>query len=645
MNEIESSWVLVNNAISIQKGREFYSVSSADIVRSEFKGLKNIDSVGNVVRPSEQISGIRINRFPCELKLRLILPISPLQKPELKLAATAMGQESPLSEFPLTDQIIVEDSEWYSLSSDNQGDIETILSRAQIVSFGPISLAQAMDLMALNSPLISIHSSNESSIQESDSTPDIAAEIQTLQKCGFTANLYEYQKTGFAWLRSVSEEGLGCILADEMGLGKTLQIIALLTFYKKSWKQASLIIAPATLLENWRREFQKFSPKMSVYVHSGNHRTGFPSEVKSYDVTVCSYETAVRDQSLLKMIDWGFIILDEAQAIKNPEAQRSRAIKSISTRVAVSVTGTPVENSLIDLWSIMNFSCPKLLGPRISFEKEFVNDLQSAQKLETIVSPLMLRRRIADVAQDLPEKIVIPQIINLSDSEIDAYESIRQETIAQFGQTGGLVTLLRLRQYCTHPLLIREHATSTPVNLVSCSKYRRLIEIIDEIKQNTEKVIVFTSFTKMSDLLCSDLPQRLKIPTWNIDGRTEVKERQSIVDTFSQAEGPAALVLNPRAAGTGLNITAANHVIHYTLEWNPALEDQSTARAFRRGQSRPVIVHRLFYADTVEEAINERLERKRLIASAAVVGTEANEIDARDIAKALLLSPSTKAID
>jgi SNF2 family DNA or RNA helicase len=645
MSEIESSWVLVNNAISIQKGREFYSVSSADIVRSEFKGLKNIDSVGNVTRPSEQLPHIRFNRFPCELQLRLTLPISPLQKPELKLAATAMGQEFQLSELPLLDQVIVEDSVWYSLPTDNRDDIETTLSRAQIGSFGPISLAQAMELMALNSTLISIHSSNESSIQESDSTPDIAAEIQTLQNNGFTANLYEYQKTGFAWLRSVSEERLGCILADEMGLGKTLQIIALLTYFKTSWKQASLIIAPATLLENWRREFQKFSPKMSVYIHTGIHRTGFPSEIRLYDVTVCSYETAVRDQSLLEMIDWGFVILDEAQAIKNPEAQRSRVVKSISTRVAISVTGTPVENSLIDLWSIMNFSCPKLLGPRRIFEKEFTNDFQSAQKLETIVSPLMLRRRVADVAQDLPEKIVIPQIINLSELEIDEYERIRQETIDQYGKSGSLVALLRLRQYCTHPLLSGEQDSSTHVNLMSCSKYRRLIEILEEIQQNTEKVIVFTSFRKMSDLLCSDLPQRLKIPTWNIDGRTEVNERQSIVDTFSQAEGPAALVLNPKAAGTGLNITAANHVIHYTLEWNPALEDQSTARAFRRGQTRPVIVHRLLYADTVEEAINERLERKRLIANAAVVGTEADEIDARDIAKALLLSPSTNAID
>ena len=461
-------------------------------------------------------------------------------------------------------------------------------------------------------------------------------------KYGFRANLYPYQKTGISWLKSISEERLGCVLADEMGLGKTLQIFAVLSFYIIKWKLPSLVIAPATLLENWRREFAQFSPEITVCVHSGSERTGFPSQLKNYNIVVCSYDTAVRDQGLLGMLEWGFVVLDEAQAIKNPETRRAIAVKGLKRRIAIAVTGTPVENRLIDLWSIMDFTCAGLLGTLEVFEKNFGNDNRSAEELEAVVSPLILRRRVADVATDLPKKIIISQAVNMSDNEIREYELLRQQVINEYGKSATFVSLLRLRQYCTHPLIVKSNFAVSTSSVLGSSKYCRLLEILEEIFSNCEKVIVFTSFIGMSNIFSEDIPLRFNVPIWKINGRTPVGDRQNLVDQFSEVVGAAILVLNPKAAGTGLNITAANHVIHYTLEWNPAVEDQATARAFRRGQTLPVTVHRLFYPDSVEEIINDRLRRKRQLAETAVVGTEASELDMADIANAIKISPVSK---
>jgi SNF2 family DNA or RNA helicase len=288
----------------------------------------------------------------------------------------------------------------------------------------------------------------------------------------------------------------------------------------------------------------------------------------------------------------------------------------------------------------MDFSFPGLLGSLEVFNNNYGDDYQSAEKLEKIVSPLMLRRRIADVATDLPEKIIISQPVSMRNDEADEYELIRQQVADEYGKSATLVSLLRLRQYCTHPILLQSDVAKSPVSPMQSSKFCRLLEILEEIVLNGQKAIIFTSFIGMSDLLCRELPVRFSVPSWQIDGRTPVEERQFMVDNFSGITGAAVLVLNPKAAGTGLNITAANHVIHYTLEWNPAVEDQATARAFRRGQTLPVTVHRLFYPNTVEEVINERLARKRYLAETAVVGTEASELDAADIARAIKLSPS-----
>jgi SNF2 family DNA or RNA helicase len=396
------------------------------------------------------------------------------------------------------------------------------------------------------------------------------------------------------------------------------------------------VIAPATLLENWRRELERFAPSLRVLLHQGRDRTGFPKKLQEYQVVIASYDTAIRDISILEMVKWNILVLDEAQAIKTPGAQRTVTLKKLPRRVAVAVSGTPVENRLRDLWSLMDFAVPGLLGQLKQFESHYLNDEEHATELEPLVSPLILRRIVADVAKDLPERIDIPQAVQLSDESARRYEEIRQEVISEYGKLGSLVALTKLRMFCTHPFLIT-HESGDP--LPHSSKYARLLEILDEVFSCDEKILIFTSYTQMADILASDLHARYRVPFTIIDGRTPVTDRQPFVDRFGQTMTSAGLILNPRAAGTGLNIVAANHVVHFNLEWNPALEDQATARSFRRGQTRPVTVHRLYHPNTVEEIIEERTARKRAIASKAIVGTTGTENDIADILRSLEMSP------
>jgi SNF2 family DNA or RNA helicase len=632
-------WVLINDVVKIKNGNNNINISSSDIVRVEFKGIQSINGITILSKPSEDLEHIRFHRFPIEFKIGLFMPASSAKRPYIQLYV-ALGEHSlTIDNLPETDQIIYKNV-WYPLLQNNIEEIQNLLSKFSILGSGPITLRKALDLIKERNSIIKIETAIDEYKNEAPLSSSTDESINIITSMGFNAVMYPYQKNGFSWLKSIAEEELGCILADEMGLGKTLQIIATISYFKTTWNLPSLIITPSTLLENWRREFNHFAPHINVHVHSGNRRTGLPSKLRKYDIIICSYDTAVRDQGMLNMLEWGFVVLDEAQAIKNTETRRASAAKGLKRRVSIAVTGTPVENRLTDLWSLMDFACPGLLGTLETFKNKFENDNASAKELEPIVSPLILRRRISEVASDLPNKIIIPQPINMSEAEANGYELIRQQAIEEYGKSASFITLLRLRQYCTHPMLLEPNADISNIQLMQSSKVNRLMEILEEVFMNGEKAILFTSFTTMSDIICSLILNTFQIQCWQIDGRTPIAERQMIVDLFSENNGSALLVLNPRAAGTGLNITAATHVIHYNLEWNPAVEDQATARAFRRGQNLPVTVHRLFYPDTIEEVINDRLNRKRDLAEIAVIGTKASEIEAADIAKALQLSPS-----
>ena len=532
---------------------------------------------------------------------------------------------------------IVVDDVWYNLYFNNQ-EVQNALEKAEVTEEGPISLGAYIRLKK--------QAEDNSSLEIIDDA-FVALEKHPEKELTFNApvclkaSLYPYQQQGYQWLRFITDSSCGCILGDEMGLGKTLQVIALITEQKQRGKGPSLVVAPVSLLENWRREIDKFTTGLKVCVHHGSKRTGLYQELLGYDVVIISYNTAVSDQSMLSMINWNLLVVDEAQNIKNPYARRTKYVKKIRCGTAIAVTGTPFENHITDLWSMMDFIVPGSMGSISEFENKFTDDLEGARKLEPYLSPLMLRRKVADVAKDLPERVDIPQILEMSTEESLAYECQRQEILSSFdGKNVSLPMLQKLRMYCTHPMLIDEQQGFDPV--VKSSKYERLCELLEEIVSLREKTILFTSYNKMFDILLEDIPKRFGILVTAINGATPVEERQPIIDAFTKTDGSALLVLNPRAAGAGLNITAASRVIHYNLEWNPSLEDQASARAYRRGQDKTVFIYRLYYKDTVEEVINERIEKKRSMFDAAVVGIDGSVENREDIIRALTISPGGK---
>jgi SNF2 family DNA or RNA helicase len=455
------------------------------------------------------------------------------------------------------------------------------------------------------------------------------------------ANLYPYQVDGWNWLRMVISEGIGGLLADEMGLGKTLQIISAIADSGSGKMMPVLIVAPGSLLENWRREINKFAPSLSCVKHHGRFRTGDPSILLASEIVITTYESIVSDNSLFMMVHWALVVLDEAQNIKNPEAKRTVAVKKLNRKAGIAVTGTPFENRLLDIWSIFDFACPGYLSDKDEFEGRFCDDVKGGESLEPLISPLMLRRRVSAVAADLPDRIEVPQALELSENEARLYEHLREEIIEEYGKAATLVSLTKLRMFCSHPILLSELSSShaSDKSIASFSKMQRLNELLEEIFLAREKVLIFSSFITTSDLISNNVKVKFNVFSACLDGRVAIDERQLLIDTFSAQEGAASLVLNPRAGGAGLNITAANHVIHYNLEWNPALEDQASARAHRLGQTRPVTIHRLFFADTVEDVVNQRLGRKRELSNVSVVGVTGRQEDYNDILRAIQMTP------
>lgn len=456
------------------------------------------------------------------------------------------------------------------------------------------------------------------------------------------ANLFPYQRTGFLWIKSMLEESNGCILGDEMGLGKTMQVITEMLSLKARQQTPMLVVAPISLLVNWKRECAKFAPSLKTAVHYGHDRISNYKDFQNYDVIITSYTTVVSDIHMFNMIQWKFVALDEAQNIKNPFSARAKACKNINRVRSIAVSGTPFENHVTDIWSLIDFVQPGLLGSLENYKETITDDISGGKKIEPILSPLMIRRLVADVAKDLPEKVVSTQALQMSELECNDYNkylSSLKSNIDSDKLTLGMLQQLRI--YCTHPYAISGTNGLDDPSEVSI-KYQRFCEIVEEIVSREEKIIVFTSYKNMFEIFMKDVPNRFGIKLWTINGETPVAERQQIVDRFNNLSGSAMLILNPRAAGTGLNITGANHVIHYNLEWNPALEDQSSARAYRRGQKKTVFIYRLYYTDTVEQVVNERIERKRDIASSAVIGNDGQSQDRADILKALELIPSIR---
>lgn len=472
---------------------------------------------------------------------------------------------------------------------------------------------------------------------------------ESIEINGLDAKLYPYQAKGVAWMWDAANSHGGLILADEMGLGKTLQIIALLMMDIPDENAPALIICPTSLIANWVREIQRFAPSLSILVHRGPERTGTFRGLQVANVVITTYDTMVNDISIFAAFEWSWVICDEAQAIKNPHSARRINAATIPRCKTIPMTGTPVENSLTDLWSLADFAVPGVLGDLSVFEERFPDGIETAKEVAEIVGPIMIKRRVADVAGDLPERINIDVPLEMEGDLVDHYEHVREVTLAKYPVAGALVATLQLQLVCAHPWLrvnrgenddgegavIDAHADLPLVN----TKLERTLALVSEAFSTGKKVLVFALFNRMGDLLKQagkDLPDAY----WGaINGSTPQEDRQGIIDAFSDHEGPAILVLNPKAAGSGLNITAATVVIHMTPVWNPALEAQASARAHRRGQTMPVTIYRLYYEDTIERVMLDRSAWKNEMGNEIVPVSNRDEEDPE---KAIHISPRKK---
>ncbi|RIV37978.1 DEAD/DEAH box helicase [Micromonospora radicis] len=450
----------------------------------------------------------------------------------------------------------------------------------------------------------------------------------------FHGTLRPYQRRGLAWLTFLQSLGLGGVLADDMGLGKTVQLLALLAADPPA-AGPTLLVCPMSLVGNWQREADRFTPKLRVHVHHGAQRArgdDVGAVAQDADLVLTTYSVAARDAVDLAGVDWHRVVLDEAQAIKNAATRQAEAVRTLPARHRIAVTGTPVENRLADLWSIMQFANPGLLGPAATFRKRFAEpierhgDTETAERLRRITGPFVLRRLKTDssIISDLPEKLEMEVVCNLTAEQAALYRVVVDDMLARIESSDGierrglvLATMTRLKQVCNHPAqLLRD---GSPLDGRS-GKLARLTEILDEVLAAGEKALLFTQYAEFGGMLRGHLSARFGREVLFLHGGVGKADRDEMVSRFQSDDGPALFVLSLKAGGTGLTLTAANHVVHVDRWWNPAVEDQATDRAFRIGQRRRVQVRKFVCAGTVEEKVAALIAEKRGLA-ASVVGT------------------------
>jgi superfamily II DNA or RNA helicase len=476
----------------------------------------------------------------------------------------------------------------------------------------------------------------------------------------FIGEMRPYQTRGHAWIHYLIDQGFGACLADDMGLGKTIQAITVILDWRRQQHQRLpiLVVCPVSVLGNWRREFHRFAPDLDVVLHHGKARLRAAEEFAKmnadHDVILTSYSLLQRDEELFQACDYGGIILDEAQNIKNPNTRQSKAARSLRGGFRLVLTGTPLENRPLDLWSIMDFLNEGLLGNKSNFLKTLEHPIlrqQSRTKasvLARLVRPFVLRRLKTDpdIITDLPEKTEQVVATGLTREQATLYESIVNEGLeevelsAEGIQRRGVIltTLLRLKQVCNHPAHYLGDGSALPSR---SAKLDLLSEMLEEALAEGDRCLVFTQFKEMGSLLRTHLKELLGEDVLFLHGGVPQKDREDMVQSFQEAgqQNPRIFVLSLKAGGTGLNLTAANRVFHYDRWWNPAVEDQATDRAFRIGQERNVFVHKFVCTGTLEERIQEMLERKREVADSLLGAGEGwiTELTNEELRRLLIL--------
>jgi SNF2 family DNA or RNA helicase len=476
----------------------------------------------------------------------------------------------------------------------------------------------------------------------------------------FKGELRPYQERGVAWLAFLERWGLGACLADDMGLGKSIEFIAFLLHLKEqqTLEKPTLLVCPTSVLGNWEREFRKFAPTLKVLQYHGDKRPKgktFETAVKKHDVIITSYSLIHRDLKLVQTVDWQIIVLDEAQNIKNSDAKQSQAVRQLETTFRIALTGTPVENRLQELWSILDFLNPGYLGNKQFFQRRFAipvekyGDTSSLGQLRSLVQPFILRRLKSDreIIQDLPEKQEMTVFCGLSPEQAKLYQKVVEDSLAEIEDASGvqrrgmiLALLVKLKQVCNHPA---QYLKQDSMNVKDSAKLQRLEEMLDVALAEGDRALIFTQFAEWGKLLKPYLEKQLGQEIFFLYGSTSQKQREEMIDRFQHdPQGPPVMILSLKAGGVGLNLTRANHVFHFDRWWNPAVENQATDRVFRIGQTRNVQVHKFVCTGTLEEKIHDMIESKKQLAEQVVGAGEQwlTELDTNQLRDLLLLDRS-----
>ncbi|PAX45852.1 DEAD/DEAH box helicase, partial [Brunnivagina elsteri] len=445
----------------------------------------------------------------------------------------------------------------------------------------------------------------------------------------FQAELREYQLEGFNWMARLAHWGVGACLADQMGLGKTIQALAVILTHAQAG--ASLIVAPTSVCMNWISEAEKFAPTLNIIQFGTGNRQKILDGLQPFDMVVCSYGLLQQEEAaqMLSQIEWQTIVLDEAQAIKNMTTKRSQAAMNLKGGFKLITTGTPIENHLGELWNLFRFINPGLLGSFDSFNQRFAipiekyQDKQARNKLKKLIQPFLLRRTKNQVLQELPSRTEILLHVELSQEEMAFYEALRREAISKLTDseaTAGqkhlqvLAEIMRLRRACCNSRLV------VPESDLLSSKLQLFGEVLADLLENRHKALVFSQFVDHLQIIKKYLEDN-NIKYQYLDGSTPAKERKKRVDAFQAGDGDVFLI-SLKAGGTGLNLTAADYVIHMDPWWNPAVEDQASDRAHRIGQQRPVTIYRLVAKDTIEDKIVDLHQHKRDLADSLLEGAD-----------------------
>ncbi|MGK7941326.1 MAG: DEAD/DEAH box helicase, partial [Crocosphaera sp.] len=563
-----------------------------------------------------------------------------------------LAQKSPLVEV---------NGEWIALQPSDVKAAQGILNNA----YDPIELSveDALRFSTGDSSTIA-----KLPITNFEATGDLAELINTINNNesipmletipGFKGELRPYQKRGVGWLAFLEKWGLGSCLADDMGLGKTPQLLAFLLHLKSEdmLEKPTLVICPTSVLNNWEREAKKFAPNLSTLIHHGDKRSkgkAFFKIANEKNIIITSYALIYRDIKTFQAVQWQGLVLDEAQNIKNTQAKQSQAVRQISTQFRIALTGTPVENRLTELWSILDFLNPGFLGTQQFFRRRFATpiekygDQESLQIMRSLVRPFILRRLKTDktIIQDLPEKQEMTVFCGLSSEQAKIYQELVDNSLVEIEEKTGiqrkgliLSLLLKLKQLCNHPDHFLKKKTLKTAE--KSGKLLRLEEMLEELIEEGDHALIFTQFSEWGKLLQPYLQQKFNQEVLFLYGATRRVQRQEMIDRFQHdPNGPRIFILSLKAGGTGLNLTRANHVFHIDRWWNPAVENQATDRAFRLGQKRNVQVHKFVCTGTLEERINEMLENKQKLAQQTVDAGEQwlTELDTDQLRNLLLL--------